>query len=278
MPQICPPERVPVAAGPFIAWPALAILCGLMALTGCGGGGGGASTHAAGGSHGVSHAATLRLEKRFAPKPSSSKQYGLHHIYRMTGEAPAPSIPSPGSSAKKKEKTSLPAASAGTNGSFVAGHGSASGAGSTHSVASMDRQMAAGRAVLLRGNALAPPSAPPAIEAAINAANALVGQPYVWGGGHSSWISRGYDCSGSVSFALGAAGFLAAPLDSSHLEEWGAPGPGRWMTVYANSGHAFAVIAGVRWDTVGDARGSGPRWHRTLASPAGFVARHPPGY
>ena len=196
----------------------------------------------------------------------------------MTGASAAaaakPVIPASGSS---YEKPTLPPASAGTNGTSVA-HGAPTEAGSTRSFTAMERQLAAGRAVLLRGHALAPPGTPAPIEAAINAANALVGQPYVWGGGHSSWISRGYDCSGSVSFTLGAAGFLEAPLDSSHLEHWGAPGPGRWMTVYANPGHTFAVIAGARWDTVGDARGSGPRWHRTLASGAGFVARHPPGY
>jgi cell wall-associated NlpC family hydrolase len=258
----------------------LVVLCGVMALPGCGGAGGGPAKQADGSGR-VSSAETLRLEHRFAPKPGSSKQYGLHHIYKMSGSGVgAPSIPAPGASAASNggaKAPSLPPASAGTNGSFVA-HGTGNGSAGTDALAAMERQMASGRAVLLRGNALAPPSAPAPIEAAISAANSLVGQPYVWGGGHSSWFSRGYDCSGAVSFSLGAAGFLKAPLDSSHLESWGAPGPGRWLSVYANAGHAFAVIAGVRWDTVGDARGSGPRWHRTMASSAGFVVRHPPGY
>jgi hypothetical protein len=128
------------------------------------------------------------------------------------------------------------------------------------------------------GIALAPPEAPERIAGAINAANTIVGQPYVWGGGHGSWYSRGYDCSGAVSFALAGGGFLSSPLTSGQLESWGAPGPGRWLTVYASPSHAYAVIAGLRWDTVGDASGTGPRWHLAGAVPDGFVARHPPGY
>jgi hypothetical protein len=133
-------------------------------------------------------------------------------------------------------------------------------------------------AVLLNGIALAPPSAPEAIKATITAANTIVGTPYVWGGGHDSWYSRGYDCSGAVGFALAGGGFLSAPRTSGQLESWGKPGPGRWLTVYANGSHTYAVIAGLRWDTVGDAKGSGPRWHIALPYPQGFVARHPPGY
>ncbi len=112
----------------------------------------------------------------------------------------------------------------------------------------------------------------------INNANTIVGRPYVWGGGHGSFYSYGYDCSGSVSFALFGGGLIPRPLTSSELEGWGAPGPGRWITVYANAGHTFAEIAGLRWDTVGDAQGTGPRWHLPPAPSSGFVVRHPPGY
>jgi hypothetical protein len=145
-------------------------------------------------------------------------------------------------------------------------------------MAKLYHQPASQSAILLNGIALAPPSAPEAIKAAITAANTIVGRPYVWGGGHASWYSRGYDCSGAVSYALGGGGFLATPLNSSRLESWGEPGPGRWLTVYASASHTYAVIAGLRWDTVGDARGTGPRWHPALPYPQGFVARHPPGY
>jgi len=128
------------------------------------------------------------------------------------------------------------------------------------------------------GLASAPSSAPPAIKAAIAAANSIATTPYVWGGGHGSWYSYGYDCSGAVSFALYGAGLLDTPLTSGALESYGEPGPGRWITIYANATHTYAVIAGLRWDTVGDAHGTGPRWHAEPPYPEGFVVRHPPGY
>ncbi len=121
-----------------------------------------------------------------------------------------------------------------------------------------------------------PSAAPAAIAGAIEAANSIATTPYVWGGGHGSFEDSGYDCSGSVSFALHGGGFLESPLDSTGLETWGEPGPGKWITVYANSGHAWMIIAGLAFDTVG---GPGPRWHSSpVDSPEGFVARHPPGY
>ncbi len=121
-----------------------------------------------------------------------------------------------------------------------------------------------------------PSAAPPAIAAAIEAANSIATTPYIWGGGHGSFESSGYDCSGAVSFALHGGGFLASPLDSTGLETWGEAGPGHWITVYANSGHAWMIIAGLAFDTVG---GPGPRWHASpVDSPEGFIARHPPGY
>ena len=174
--------------------------------------------------------------------------------------------------------SSIPPASAGTNGSFAPPTSADSRAITARTHEALGRQAAGPTAILLSGIALAPPGAPEAIGAAIGAANELVGRPYEWGGGHSSWYSVGYDCSGAVSFALAGGNFLTTPLSSSQLETWGEPGPGRWLTVYANATHAYAVIAGLRWDTVGDARGSGPRWHPNDAYPEGFVARHPPGY
>ncbi len=123
-----------------------------------------------------------------------------------------------------------------------------------------------------------PSAAPAAVQAVINAANSIATTPYIWGGGHGSFDSPGYDCSGAVSFALHGGGFLDSPLDSTGLETWGEPGPGRWITVYANSGHAWAVIAGLNWNTSGDLSGTGPRWHSTMASTSGFIARHPAGY
>ncbi|HEY8639465.1 MAG TPA: hypothetical protein VIL53_03050 [Solirubrobacterales bacterium] len=132
--------------------------------------------------------------------------------------------------------------------------------------------------VLPSGDAAAPASAPAAVKAVIAAGNQINETPYIWGGGHGSFTSSGYDCSGAVSFVLNGGGFLSSPLDSTGLETWGAPGAGHWITVYANSGHTFAVIAGISWDTVGDVSGTGPRWHTTTESTSGFIARHPDGY
>jgi cell wall-associated NlpC family hydrolase len=135
-----------------------------------------------------------------------------------------------------------------------------------------------GTAALVRGRAIAPVDAPGAVKRVVAAANRIRTKPYIWGGGHGRWWDSGYDCSGAVSFALHGGELIDSPLPSGPMESWGAPGPGRWITVYANAGHAFAVIAGLRWDTSGDTSGTGPRWHPDMASSAGFLARHPPGY
>jgi cell wall-associated NlpC family hydrolase len=173
----------------------------------------------------------------------------------------------------------LPPASAGSNGTPHSLPPGASGEGLVAKAPEAAGSGAGGpTATYVSGIALAPPEAPERVAAAINAANTIVGRPYIWGGGHGSWYASGYDCSGAVSFALAGGGFLSSPLTSGALASWGAPGPGRWITIYASSSHAYAVIAGLRWDTVGDARGSGPRWHVAGAVPDGFVARHPPGY
>jgi hypothetical protein len=133
--------------------------------------------------------------------------------------------------------------------------------------------------LLENGMLVAPKSAPARVKAVIAAANKIRSKPYIWGGGHARWWDRGYDCSGSVSFALHGGKFLESPLPSGPLEKWGEEGEGRWITVYANGGHAYAVIAGFRWDTSGDENGeTGPRWHEELRDNVGFVARHPAGY
>jgi peptidoglycan hydrolase-like protein with peptidoglycan-binding domain len=113
------------------------------------------------------------------------------------------------------------------------------------------------------------------ISRMISAADAIANKPYVYGGGHGSFVSSGYDCSGSVSYVLHAGGLLSSPLDSSALESYGAPGPGSHVTIYANSGHAWMTIDGRRFDTGG---GGGSRWKSSARSGAGFVVRHPVGY
>jgi cell wall-associated NlpC family hydrolase len=131
-------------------------------------------------------------------------------------------------------------------------------------------------AVLDHGVAHAPAAAPAAVRAAIAAANRIRHKPYVWGGGHASFSARGYDCSGAVSFVLHAAGLLSFPEVSGALARWGVKGEGRWITVYANAGHAFMVIAGLRFDTSG-AGASGPRWRAEPRWLRGFHRRHPAG-
>jgi peptidoglycan hydrolase CwlO-like protein len=137
----------------------------------------------------------------------------------------------------------------------------------------------AGRATIdSNGDAIPPSNAPLAVRAAIEAANQIDDLPYIWGGGHGSFTASGYDCSGAVSFALHGGGFLSSPLDSTGFEVWGEPGAGNWITVFANSGHAWAMIAGLRWDTAGNGS-DGPRWSTELnENTADFVARHPAGY
>jgi hypothetical protein len=129
------------------------------------------------------------------------------------------------------------------------------------------------------GRAVAPASAPPSVKAMIEAANRIRHRPYLWGGGHRSWNSRGYDCSGSVSYVMHAAGLLEWPLDSTGFMRWGAPGVGSWVRVYANREHVFAVIAGLRWDTSFSEDGdrTGPGWSEELRSTGGFRVRHPLG-
>jgi hypothetical protein len=141
-------------------------------------------------------------------------------------------------------------------------------------------------ATLVDGRVIAPASAPLRVKRVIEAANRLVEKPYIYGGGHkpfSSRLDRGYDCSGAVSYALFGGRFLRSPLPSGAMMSWGQDGPGQWITVYASGGHAYVVVAGLRFDTSmrdSDAPGpgTGPRWSRTLRKSKAFVARHPRGY
>jgi cell wall-associated NlpC family hydrolase len=132
--------------------------------------------------------------------------------------------------------------------------------------------------VLGNGQVVPPRNAPNAVQTVMQAANAISKYPYKWGGGHGAWADNGYDCSGSVSFALAAAGFLDSPLTSGNFMKWGEPGPGKWITIYANPGHVWMMVAGMRYDT-GNLSGTGhTRWTNQMRSTGGFTAVHPPGY
>jgi cell wall-associated NlpC family hydrolase len=144
-------------------------------------------------------------------------------------------------------------------------------------LAADDRLAVGSRAqVLPDGRAVAPQGAPQIVRDVIRAANVIATTPYLWGGGHGSWSAVGYDCSGSISFALAGAGLLDAPLTSGELAHWGAPGPGRWITIYANDGHVFMDVAGLRFDT-GALNGAGTRWQAGGRDTSAFAARHPGG-
>ncbi len=141
------------------------------------------------------------------------------------------------------------------------------------------------KARLVNGQAVAPASAPPQVKAAIAAANAISTMPYRYGGGHASFQDTAYDCSGAMSYALRGAGLLDAPLASGPFMTWGAPGQGDWITTYAHGGHAYIMIAGLRFDTGwrdakakarGIAPGTGPRWGYARST-VGFTPRHPAG-
>ncbi|HEY5334299.1 MAG TPA: hypothetical protein VIJ21_12200 [Solirubrobacterales bacterium] len=136
-------------------------------------------------------------------------------------------------------------------------------------------------ATLVDGEAVAPPDAPPVVKGVIAAANQIDGKPYIWGGGHVSFEAKGYDCSGAVSYALHGANLLDYTMVSGQLAQYGDPGPGKWITIYANAEHVFMVVAGLRFDTRNDPEGiSGPRWK--MAAPESsilpkFAVRHPAG-
>ena len=136
-----------------------------------------------------------------------------------------------------------------------------------------------GHARLVRGKAIAPSDAPQRIVDVINAANKIRNKPYIYGGGHSKFWDRGYDCSGSVSFALHGGRFLKAPRDSTGLMHWARRGKGKWMTVFGNSGHAFMVVAGLRFDT-SMTPGNGPGWSKNIHAEnwKAFAKRHKPGF
>ena len=128
------------------------------------------------------------------------------------------------------------------------------------------------------GLAVAPASAPDEVKGAIAAANKIVGKPYKYGGGHGRWKDSGYDCSGAMSYALHGAGLLNRQLTSGDFMSWGRKGRGAWITVYANSGHGFLKIAGLRFDTGWNNAGKGPRWSEQMRPTDGYVVRHPSGF
>jgi cell wall-associated NlpC family hydrolase len=183
------------------------------------------------------------------------------------------------------ESTTAPVTSA-TGGSAV---GTAASAGATPSVLAPANGAPTPQPELLvpgsiaryvNGYAAAPMNAPPSVQQVIWTANEIIGLPYIFGGGHGSFTSPGYDCSGTVSFALHGGSLLSTPMDSSELESWGSHGAGRWIAVFGNAGHAYMDVAGLRLDTSAaddPSNQQGPRWRPLRVGNAGYTVRHPLG-
>jgi peptidoglycan hydrolase-like protein with peptidoglycan-binding domain len=150
--------------------------------------------------------------------------------------------------------------------------------GQDPTVATQPAKLAPGDSATIDSNglAMAPASAPQAVKAIIAAGNTIAHKPYRYGGGHGRWNDSGYDCSGSVSYALHGAGLLNTQLTSGEFESWGVAGAGQWVTIYANGGHVYMMVAGLRFDTSGLST-DGSRWHTSARSGSGYVVRHPDG-
>ncbi|MBJ7354032.1 MAG: hypothetical protein JHC98_04340 [Thermoleophilaceae bacterium] len=179
------------------------------------------------------------------------------------------------SCAKKQKVAELPAASATTQ--------VAAGARSNEEVEKLAKQQrnqfASGDMTELGsdGQAKAPLGAPDAVKQVIAAGNQIAKYPYIWGGGHGSFQARGYDCSGSVSYALKGADLVDRTMVSGEYMSYGEPGPGKWITIYSNAGHMFMTVGGLRYDTSFRDGPYGTRWHDDKRSLAGFTVTHPPG-
>jgi peptidoglycan hydrolase-like protein with peptidoglycan-binding domain len=150
------------------------------------------------------------------------------------------------------------------------------GTGSARSAAPLQTTPGSKATIGADGLAVAPADAPDQVKQIIAAGNEIAHKPYHYGGGHGKWQDSGYDCSGSVSYALHGAGLLDQALPSGDFMSWGAKGPGQWVTLYANSGHMYMVVAGIRYDTSGRAQ-DGTRWHNDMRSGSGYTVVHPPG-
>lgn len=246
-------------------------LCGLAA--GCGSGPAGDRTAGQGdGSDEVVLTPEAAREARARQGKEESQPKSKAQVVELRGvggnqlppASPADDAPSPGAPTDAEVRTELRQARAALS-SFK-----------QHLNSSAFLQTGPRARVLPDGTAVAPANAPDVVKRVILAGNEIAKFPYKWGGGHGAWRDTGYDCSGSVSFALAGAGLLSRPLTSGLFMNYGAAGEGRWITIYANSGHIFMVVAGLRFDTSGQGR-AGTRWQAESASTSGFAVRHIPG-
>jgi cell wall-associated NlpC family hydrolase len=203
----------------------------------------------------------LQAKVSLPPLPASTRATAVEPV--AGGEAPTPVVDE-----EVQEVTEV--------GVDVAPTRAASAARKTAGDAAGNGSAVTKAVALGNGVALPPLDAPEAVKQIIEAGNGIARTPYKWGGGHGKWQDTGYDCSGSVSFALAAAGLLSGPLASGPLMSWGEAGRGKWVTIWTNEGHVFLEVAGIRFDTSAQ-RVTGSRWINEMRSTDGFVARHPAG-
>jgi hypothetical protein len=245
------------AKSPYVA----AIGAGSGSAGSSGGGGGGGGGTSATGAGGVVHEVADPEEANSFPLPASS----VHHRSASSPSVAGEAAVAPGAPSDAEVRREL---------------------GEEEQVKAQERAarrrvltpVAGGSSVGGNGTIPVPPNVPEVVQRVIAGGNAIADYPYIWGGGHDpSFIANGYDCSGSVSYALAAGGLLGAPLVSGELADWGDPGPGRWITIYANAGHTFMDVDGVWFDTAGRSGPYASRWLLSTPPLAGYAVRHPPG-
>lgn len=204
--------------------------------------------------------------------PADSEKVQTEEVASKDSEAQYASVEP--ENAKKHRLAEMPAASTTTK----PAPGSASAKQIEKMLKDAKRAGTADKVQLLDdGTAVAPLGAPDEVQSIVAAANAIAKFPYIWGGGHGSFVARGYDCSGSLNYAFKAAGMVDRTMVSGEYAKWGEPGPGKWVTIYANGGHVFMVVGGVRYDTSFRDGPRGSRWQTAKRSLAGFEVRHPVG-
>ncbi|MGH2880596.1 MAG: hypothetical protein ACRDK4_13450 [Solirubrobacteraceae bacterium] len=284
------PRGLPLSRGVlYAAVPLAAIVAVAALLLGGGGEGHSASTSAGNVSTvAVKPAASAPPVHVHAAKPHSSHAGGgkLVAVAEVRDPEEAKSFPLPASTQHRNASTPkvagevVPAAGAASDSQIRKELGEEQQA-KAQERASQQRNLtpvAGGFSVGGNGTIPIPQNVPEAIQRVIAGGNAIADFPYIWGGGHASFVANGYDCSGSVSYALAAGGLLNAPLVSGELASWGAPGPGRWITIYANNGHTFMDVAGMWFDTAGRSGPYASRWLVSTPPLEGYAVRHPPGY
>jgi cell wall-associated NlpC family hydrolase len=271
----------------------------VVVLAGCGGAGGGTEAGSGGSGHASTAGAKADSAAGKADPPTAKTStpavktatvptpHGRVEVAEVRDPEEAKSFPLPAASVVHHRSASTPSVAA----EAAVAPGAPSDAevkrelNEMHAVeraaAQTQRQeltpVAGGESVGGNGTIPIPSGVPEAVQRVIAGGNAIADFPYIWGGGHASFVANGYDCSGSVSYALAAGGLLSAPLVSGALATWGEPGPGRWITIYANAGHTFMDVDGMWFDTAGRSGPYASRWLVATPPLEGYAVRHPQG-